>query len=212
MSQYKGKCTESTATISHDAEMAELRVLRHFSRNINHIDTILLIGSPDFDHYMDEFSAKHRYIIHDQAPKTALNERTFCLSKLHELPIQPESINLALMAHTLEQTNKVALLLQETIELLTPNGYLVIFGSKRPLFMPNDIAALLRDQHMTILTNRRYSIPHLCIGEPWQSWIELCLPFLCQSYAMIAQKRIHKLTPIRCNPVQFYQRNTNACR
>lgn len=67
----------------------------------------------------------HRFALH---PQRASNPRLTGLSDFHQLPLAEESVDLVLLHHTLDFSQKPHQLLRESARVLIPRGHLLIIG------------------------------------------------------------------------------------
>ena len=140
-----------------------------------------------------------------------------------ELPVATDSIDSVLLPHTLELTEHPHALLREIDRVLRADGHLVVLGFvpsgpwglrhllARDGYPPGhrrmiregrlrDWLALLSFEVESV-TPGCHTLPLERIGRfgtlPRERWAARWLPFLAGSYMLCAQKRVHRLTPIR---------------
>lgn len=188
----------------------ETGLLAKIAKKLTPAEHSLLVGSSDFTPLLLNLKTRYHYLCDDRL--SAFQKMETCLAHYHELPFEPDSMNIILLPHTLEQTDNPALALEEAISILAPNGYLILLNTKK-----RPITQLGLNKHpLTIISIEHFSLPFSGLKQPWETYAEKCLPFLCQAYVLIAQKVVHSpliITPtfINTEPA-FGLRGEHACR
>lgn len=145
------------------------------------------------------------------------------VGKLHELPVDSDSIDAILMPHTLDYSDRPHAILREVDRVLRRDGRLIILGFKpgglwglRRLIpgagMPPGADHLISERRlkdwlqlldMRIQTSLRYFFRWPLPGNkaggagPWERRGQAWWPELAACYMLSAQKRVSALTPVR---------------
>ena len=161
----------------------------------------------------------------DCQPQAAVSPSiSFLQSNYTQLPFPNESINLALLPHTLETINHARHILEEVWRVLSPNGHLILFGLN-PLSLWG-LYRLCVKSNLALLDGHLYTLQTLCqwlhylgghichletflFRPPLQSrlgqllfaklaWVERLFPWLCPYlggiYLIITQKKTRQLS------------------
>lgn len=173
-------------------------------------ESSLLVGSIDFAPLLLTLKTRYHYLCDDRLSHP--QNIDLCLAQFHELPFEANSMDFVLLPHTLEQTDTPSLVLEEAVSTLAPNGRLVIFGTKDNL---STIQQWLNNQPLILLSVQYFSLPFSGISEPWETYAEKCMPFLCQAYILVAQKIVHSPLILPARFIQtspaFKLRGEHAC-
>lgn len=178
----------------------ETDILEKIAPGLLPAENSLLVGSADFAPLLLRLNAKYHYFCNDQLSNHQSIDS--CLAHYHELPFEPNSMDIILLPHTLEQTDKPGLVLEEATSILAPNGHLILLSSKKF----STIKLGLNKQPLTTLSLQHFALPFSGLREPWERYAERCLPFLCQAYILIAKKIVH--SPLTRTPA--FARKTQA--
>jgi SAM-dependent methyltransferase len=145
------------------------------------------------------------------------------IGRLHELPVDSDSIDAILMPHTLDYSDRPHAILREVDRVLRRDGRLIILGFKpgglwglRRLIpgagMPPGADHLISERRlkdwlqlldMRIQTSLRYFFRWPLPGNkaggsgPWEQRGQAWWPELAACYMLSAQKRVSALTPVR---------------
>lgn len=140
-----------------------------------------------------------------------------------QLPVATDSIDAVLLPHTLELTEYPHALLRETDRVLRADGHLIVLGfvpgglwGLRHLLSrdgyPHGHRRMIREGRLrdwlTLLSFEIESVTPCCHTLPFERirrfgrlprerWARRWLPFLAGSYMLCAEKRVHRMTPIR---------------
>lgn len=188
----------------------ETSLISTIAEKIDRIDNSLLVGSLDFAPLLLGLNTRYHFLCDDHFPHhPSVN---MCLAAYHELPFEPDSMDIVLLPHTLEQTDKSRLALEEAVSILAPNGYLIVFNTKK---YPMRQLCLSQYPSLTITYSQRFSLPFSYLKQPWENYAEACLPFLCQAYVLVAKKIVHSpltlTTMFEKKSPAFTLRGEHAC-
>jgi SAM-dependent methyltransferase len=155
--------------------------------------------------------------------ETECEEGRFALGQLHRLPVASDSIDLVLLPHTLDYSDRSQAILREVHRVLRSDGHLVVLGFKpgglwglRRLLpgagMPPAIEHLIAERRLRdwlqLLDMRIHGIDRFFFRWPlsgnrsassqiWEQRGQRWWPELAACYMLTAQKRISTLTPVR---------------
>lgn len=168
------------------------------------------------------FSRTHRSTL--IAPEVQEGAGTgVAVGELHRLPVASDSVDLVLLPHTLDYSDRPHAVLREVHRVLRANGQLVLLGFRpgglwglRRLVpgagMPPDAEHLISDRRLkdwlTLLDMRihgmsgyffRWPLPGLkgAASPKWEMRGQRWWPQVSACYMLSAQKRISTLTPVR---------------
>ena len=145
------------------------------------------------------------------------------VGEFHKLPVASDSIDAALLPHTLDYSDRPHEILREVDRVLRANGHLVVLGFKpaglwglRRLVpgagMPPGADHLISERRlrdwlklldMRIQGNQRYffrwPLPRRRVktSQKWELRGQALWPELAACYMLTAQKRVHAMTPVR---------------
>ena len=145
------------------------------------------------------------------------------VSAAAQLSVATDSIDAVFLPHTLELSESPHALLRESDRILRADGYLIVLGfvpsglwGLRHLLSrdgyPHGHRYMIRERRLrdwlTLLSFEVESVTPYCHTLPFEQirrlgtfprerWAQRWLPFLAGSYMLCAQKRVHRLTPIR---------------
>ncbi len=151
------------------------------------------------------------------------DKRPSAIGKLHQLPVQDDSVDSVLLPHTLDYSDRPHEILREADRVLTSHGSLVILGFKpgglwgiRRLVpgagLPPETEQLIAEKRLrdrlklldfSVKGVERYffrwPLPGLKSGpsQTWEARGRRWWPEMAACYMLTAQKRVSTLTPVR---------------
>ncbi len=150
-------------------------------------------------------------------------EQPSAVAQLHKLPVESDSVDVVLLPHVLDYSDRPHAILREIDRVLRSNGHLVILGFKpgglwglRRLVpgaaLPPGADHLISDRRlrdwlqlldMRIQGSLRYFFRWPLPGNKardagkWERWGQAWWPELAACYMLTAQKRVATMTPVR---------------
>lgn len=185
---------------------------------------LLQIGDVGDGQLLESSRIMHRYLLIQSTPAPALPYSTLC-STADSLPIASDSIDVVLLAHSLEFEDNPHEVLREVERILIPQGHLIIIGfnpyslwtiwrwiNAQRAILPwqGHLISLLRLKDWLALLG--FNLKEYCtffymppFNSPWimrhvqiLDWIgERAAWHFGAVYIVVAQKRVTALTPIR---------------
>lgn len=180
----------------------------------------LQVGSwGDTNLFLRHARTQRRALIDESAGVDGLS----AIGQLHRLPVASESIDCAVLPHTLDFSDRRHEILREVDRVLTPHGHLVLLGFKtgglwgmRRLIpgaaLPPDSENLVAERRLRdwlqLLDMRIHGIDRYFFrwplpgnrgasSERWEQRGQRWWPEFAACYMLTAQKRVSTLTPVR---------------
>jgi SAM-dependent methyltransferase len=183
----------------------------------------LQIGRWGEDRSFLRFARTQRSLCLAESPGMTADERPAALAEPHRLPIVSDSVDLVLLPHTLDFSERPHAILREVHRVLRSDGYLVVLGFKpgglwglRRLIpgagLPPGASHLVADRRLSdwlrLLDLRIHGVTRYFFRWPltgnrgpsspdWERRGQRFWPELAACYMLTAQKRVVTLTPVR---------------
>jgi len=211
--------TEGAGQVIAQAEKAELDEILPTLYGYH----LVQVGEPGLASFVNSSLISHRVLIHPAGP--SVWPCSYIKGALASLPILSNSVDVVVLAHTLEEVPDPHQLLREAHRVLIPEGHLVITGfnpisfwgawhyfkqklGKIPrqgkMLSLNRVCDWLKLLDFQIVGGSRfgYMLPFKQYhSQAKQQWFEQkgrkYLPFLGGAYSVVGVKRVVSLTPIK---------------
>lgn len=187
----------------------------NFSRQ-SKISKSLLIAHSSQAEIISQCQADHRYLLCNNIPSEHINQVALCICNLDELPIEESSIDMLVLAHSLEQQSNPQAFLSECSKLISPEGYILVFSLNpySPIYYrkqnPTNIIHKANLQHWLSakkirkwlnassceILSTEYFISPCAFHETADKLFRNLLPMLCYAHCVVAQKKSLNMTPI----------------
>ncbi|MBP9726399.1 MAG: methyltransferase domain-containing protein [Gammaproteobacteria bacterium] len=194
-------------------EKIEKEFIEQFS-SCHAIGNALLIGNSRQSHLLKGCHCQHRYLFCENYPKSHPQISPICLGHFTELPYAKESIDLVILPHVLEFSNRPKEMLGQIFNTLSKRGALLLFSflpstrfslanknTPPPFLSPHAIKQLLTQVGLEIIATQSFFSPLThTLENKFMKLIDAAiasyLPFLCKANLIVAQKTSIPATPI----------------